>query len=269
MSRLEFWQNGEKVKGTFSAAEMQRRQTMVRQWMAENQVDAVILNSIHNINYFSDFVYCSFGRSYALVITQDKVTSVSAGIDGGQPWRRTAGDNITYTDWNKDNFWYALSTLVPSSARKVAIEGDFVSQQNYRRYLGTFAAAEIIDCANPIMFMRTIKSDEEISLIKRSAQIGDLGGAACVEAIAEGVPEHEVALHSTQTMIREIAKSYPHAELMDTWTWFQSGINTDGAHNPVTTRKIQRGDILSLNCFPMIAGYYTALERTLFCERSH
>lgn len=268
MSRLEFWQNGEKVKGTFSAAEMQRRQTMVRQWMAENQVDAVILNSIHNINYFSDFVYCSFGRSYALVITQDKVTSVSAGIDGGQPWRRTAGDNITYTDWNKDNFWYALSTLVPSSARKVAIEGDFVSQQNYRRYLGTFAAAEIIDCANPIMFMRTIKSDEEISLIKRSAQIGDLGGAACVEAIAEGVPEHEVALHSTQTMIREIAKSYPHAELMDTWTWFQSGINTDGAHNPVTTRKIQRGDILSLNCFPMIAGYYTALERTLFCEEA-
>jgi len=39
---------------------------------------------------------------------------------------------------------------------------------------------------------------------------------------------------------------------------------TDGAHNPVTTRRIGRGDILSLNCFPMIQGYYTALERTLF-----
>ena len=55
---------------------------------------------------------------------------------------------------------------------------------------------------------------------------------------------------------------------MDTWTWFQSGINTDGAHNPVTSRRIERGDILSLNCFPMIAGYYTALERTLFCEEA-
>jgi creatinase len=53
---------------------------------------------------------------------------------------------------------------------------------------------------------------------------------------------------------------------MDSWTWFQSGINTDGAHNPVTNRVIQSGDILSLNCFPMIFGYYTALERTLFCE---
>ena len=43
---------------------------------------------------------------------------------------------------------------------------------------------------------------------------------------------------------------------MDTWTWFQSGINTDGAHNPVTTRVIRKGDVLSLNCFSMISGYY-------------
>ena len=53
------------------------------------------------------------------------------------------------------------------------------------------------------------------------------------------------------------------AEYMDTWVWFQSGINTDGAHNPKTNRKLVNGDILSLNTFPMISGYYTALERTL------
>ncbi|SHL64301.1 Metallopeptidase family M24 [Roseovarius litoreus] len=29
---------------------------------------------------------------------------------------------------------------------------------------------------------------------------------------------------------------------------------------------VQSGDILSLNTFPMIFGYYTALERTLFCD---
>jgi len=69
-------------------------------------------------------------------------------------------------------------------------------------------------------------------------------------------------------MVRHIAKTYPHSELMDTWVWFQSGINTDGAHNPVTSRKVQKGDILSLNCFPMISGYYTALERTLFLDHA-
>ena len=35
--------------------------------------------------------------------------------------------------------------------------------------------------------------------------------------------------------------------LFAAWTWFQSGINTDGAHNPVTTRRVQKGDIVSLN----------------------
>ena len=28
--------------------------------------------------------------------------------------------------------------------------------------------------------------------------------------------------------------------------------------------RLQPGDILSLNCFPMVQGYYTALERTMF-----
>ena len=65
-------------------------------------------------------------------------------------------------------------------------------------------------------------------------------------------------------MEAEIARAYPNAEYRDTWVWFQSGLNTDGAHNPVTKRALQKGDILSLNTFPMISGYYTALERTLF-----
>ena len=114
--------------------------------------------------------------------------------------------------------------------------------------------------------LRMIKSEEEIAHITKMTAIADLGGAACAQAVGAGVAEHEVALHSTQTMVREIAKTWPDGELLDTWTWFQSGINTDGAHNPVTSRKIEKGDILSLNCFPMVAGYYVALERTLFCE---
>ena len=118
------------------------------------------------------------------------------------------------------------------------------------------------------MELRMIKSAEEIELIKNGARIADIGGAACCEAVETGVSEYEVALHSTAKMVREIAITYPDSELMDTWTWFQSGINTDGAHNPVTTRRIADGDILSLNCFPMISGYYTALERTLFLKHA-
>ncbi len=43
----------------------------------------------------------------------------------------------------------------------------------------------------------------------------------------------------TQAMVREIAKTYPHRSLMDTWVWFQLGINTDGAYNPATSRRVR------------------------------
>lgn len=151
---------------------------------------------------------------------------------------------------------------------KVGVEFDHMNLDSFAKLQKALPNAELVDIAQATMRMRMVKSDEEIVLIRHGARVADIGGAACVEAIAEGVPEHEVALHSTRAMVREIAATYPHIELMDTWTWFQSGLNTDGAHNPVMTRKIEKGDILSLNCFPMIAGYYTALERTLFFDHA-
>ena len=265
MEQLKTIRNGEKVKPTFSPSEMERRLAALRAHMAERQIDACLFTSNHNINYFSDFLYCAFGRTFGLVVTQEAHTTISANVDGGQPWRRSFGDNLVYTDWHRDNYFVAVKRLIPDGWR-VGIEFDHINVENLRKLQGALPAAELVDVGKPAMRMRMVKSDEEIAWIRESARIADIGGAACVEAIAVGVPEYEVALHATRAMVREIGTNHPHVELMDTWTWFQSGINTDGAHNPVTSRRIERGDILSLNCFPMPAGYYTALERTLFAE---
>lgn len=257
--------NGKKVNPTFSAKEYQARVTKLRQHMAKNNIDAVLFTSYHNINYYADFLYCSFGRNYGLVVTQDQHTTISANIDGGQPYRRSFGDNIVYTDWQRDNYFHAVKTLM-AGRRRIGVEFDHINVDNLQKLKHACPDAEIVDVSKACMAMRMIKSDEEIAVIRNGARIADIGGEACHKAIAVGVPEYEVALASTRAMVREIVRTYPDSELMDTWTWFQSGINTDGAHNPVTSRKIQKGDILSLNCFPMISGYYTALERTLFAE---
>lgn len=264
MENLKYITNGQAVQHTFSQAELTRRQTQLRQLMVTKNIDTAIFTSIHNINYYSDFLYCAFGRPYALVIDQDNATTLSANIDGGQPYRRTFGDNLVYTDWQRDNFFLGLKKLVSHAKGRIGIEFDHLSLERYNQIKALFPQAEIIDIAACCMQLRMVKSEEEIAHIKQGAAVCDVGGLALVEAVQEGIPEYEVALHTTQAMVREIAKHYPHSELMDTWTWFQSGINTDGAHNPVTSRRVQKGDILSLNCFSMIAGYYTALERTLF-----
>ncbi|KAG1694646.1 Creatinase [Nymphon striatum] len=85
---------------------------------------------------------------------------------------------------------------------------------------------------------------EEIAHITKMTAIADIGGAACAEAIGVGVPEHEVHCTRHKQWFAKLPRYFQTSELLDTWTWFQSGMNTDGAHNPVTSRKIESGDIL-------------------------
>ena len=197
------------------------------------------------------------------VVTAKRNIVVSANIDAGQPGRRCYGENIIYTDWERDNYFKAIISLV-KKVKRIGIEKDHLTMERYQNLKDSLNNPEIVDIAPFTMLQRMIKSEEEINLIKSGAKIADIGGEALVKEIKVGVTEIDIAMAGRDAMEKAIAKFHPNSELRDTWVWFQSGINTDGAHNPVTTRKLKRGDILSLNTFPMISGYYTALERTLF-----
>ena len=265
MKRSDFFQftNGSKIPLPFSDKEYENRLKGLRKIISENNLDVVILTSIQNIAYYSGFLYCSFGRTYACVVTPKRNIVVSANIDSGQPGRRCYGENLIYTDWKRDNYFKAIISLV-GKVKKIGIEKDHLTIERHHNLKDSLGNPEIIDIAPSAMLQRMIKSEEEITLIKSGAKIADIGGEALVKEIKIGASEIDIAMAGRDAMEKAIAKYHPNSELRDTWVWFQSGINTDGAHNPVTTRKLKRGDILSLNTFPMISGYYTALERTLF-----
>ncbi|GGB25594.1 creatinase [Flexivirga endophytica] len=267
LERLKVLHNGSKVPLTFSDAELERRIDGLRSIMADLQLDAVVLTSYHSIKYYSDFLFTYFGRSYAMVVTAADTVTITANIDAGMPWRRSYGENIVYTDWNRDNYYFAIQQALKQrgvTAKRVGVEDDQLPLILRQRLAAALDGAELVDVSQAAMRQRMIKSPEEIEVIKHGARIGDLGGEAIRQAIKVGATEYEVALAGTEAMVHEIAKTFPNSEIRDTWVWFQSGINTDGAHNWPTTRQLEEGDILSLNCFPMSSGYYTALERTLF-----
>lgn len=148
----------------------------------------------------------------------------------------------------------------------VGYEADHLTLLQSDKLRAFLSPSKVLDIAPATMQQRMRKSQAELDLIRHGAAVADVGGFAIHDAIKEGAREIDVAMAGRDAMELEIAKRFPDAEYRDTRVWFQSGINTDGAHNPVTSRKLQRGDILSLNTFPMISGYYTALERTMFKE---
>ena len=268
MNRPDFFtlKNGNKVKLPFSNREYDERVNKLKSVMNKNNLDLVILTSMHNIAYYTGFIYCSFGRPYGCVVTNEKIITISANIDASQPWRRSHCENIIYTDWKRDNFFKAITSIIANNnqLKNIGIENDHITIDIKKKFDAIFEKSAFKDISKELMKLRMIKSSEEIEIIKNGARIADLGGEEILKNIKEDASEIEIAIAGRDRMEREIVKTYPEAEYMDTWVWFQSGINTDGAHNPKTNRKLKKGDILSLNTFPMISGYYTALERTLF-----
>ena len=268
MERPDFFElkNGSKVKLPFSQTEYQNRLNKLRTTISKNNLDMIILTSMHNIAYYTGFIYCSFGRPYGCIITEKKIVTISANIDASQPWRRSFCDNVIYTDWKKDNFLKAIVSIIGKDKppKNIGIENDHITIETKEKLTSLFNFSNFKDVSKDLMKLRIIKSKEEIEIIRSGAKIADIGAEEIVKHIKVGASELEIAMTGRDKMELEIAKKYPEAEYMDTWVWFQSGINTDGAHNPKTSRKLVSGDILSLNTFPMISGYYTALERTLF-----
>lgn len=259
------WHNGDKDFLAFSDAEMARRQAALREWMAANDVDAALFTSHQSLVHVSGWLYCAFGRKIGMVLTQTAGTTISSGIDGGRPWRRSFGANISYTDWRRDNFYRALRQLT-HGVQRLALEYDHISLDDRRKLEAALPGVEMVDIGPVATALRMVKSAEELALLRQSARIGGIGIAAGVSAISAGMPEYEIAIAATNAMIREAGGAFPMVELMDIRALAQSGLNTDGAHNPVTNRRLRSGDILHLACFASLFGYSAAPARTFFCD---
>ena len=118
MNRPAFFSfpNGAAAPLPFASDEYEARLEGLRAILAAEGLDAALLTSMHGIAYYCGFLYCSFGRPFALVVTPERSVLVSANIDGGQPGRRCHGESLTYTDWQRDNYWRAVRSLTGTAA---------------------------------------------------------------------------------------------------------------------------------------------------------
>merc|ERR1719474_1495918 len=164
---------------------------------------------------------CKFGRNYAFMVDaqSENTDLICSNIDGGHPFRKSPKDctATVYTDWQKDNFFYAIHQVLDKNAKrkalKIGIEFDDMNLQLLQQIKDYFEPngykLEFVDIGVPQMELRILKSEEEQRLIRAGAEVADIGGYAVVDAIKNGADrEYEVAIASTNRMIREIADRF-------------------------------------------------------------
>ena len=261
--------------GYFTDHEMNRRLANLRRAMNEQSVEAVLITSVHNTLYYSNFWMVPWGREQGLVIPRDGEPAVIAPrIEHDRP-AKMVGDGSSFSDIRiyADNTsaidgWVGLARQVLRdrgiTGGRIGIEEDNVSITLHKALCAALPDLEFIEMGYAMMCEQMLKSDEEINLIRNGAEICDLGAQTFIDTIRDGVTEVQVARASVTAMEEEICRRFPGHECDGTFCWAQSGPeNTKVAHGLNTGRQIHSGDLLSLNVFPMILGYYHLLERSL------
>ncbi len=255
----------------FTTQEMARRLSSVKRVMAEQGIDAIVLCSVHNTLYYSGFWMVPWGRYQGMVIPREGEPAVIAPrIEFDRPHRMSVYEDVRIY-WDTQSPVDGIVTMIGDVLAERGIHGGtigfeetFASFEFHSKLQSGLTNFKLKPVAYDLMVSQKIKSEEELNVMRHGGQICDIGAQACVDAIREGITEVELQHVMIQAMELEICKRFPDEECDSTFAWFQSGpVNTTVAHALNTTRKVRKGDVLSLNVFPMIVGYYHLLERTL------
>ncbi|NKB77370.1 MAG: M24 family metallopeptidase [Gammaproteobacteria bacterium] len=255
----------------FSHDEMKRRIENAKRIMAQRGIDAIVINSVHNTLYYSGFWMVPWGRYQGVVIPKEgEPALIAPRIEFDRPHRMSVFEDVRIY-WDSESSVDGVVRIIGDVLADrgihhgvIGFEETFASYEFYSRLQVGLPKFNFAPMAHDLMVAQKIKSEEELNVMRQGGQICDIGANACVDAIREGITEVELQRMMIQAMESEICRRFPDEECDGTFAWFQSGpVNTAGAHALNTTRKLQRGDVLSLNCFPIIVGYYHLLERTL------
>ena len=216
----------------FSEQEMNRRLDRLRQCMDDTGVEAVLVTSVHNTLYYSNFWMIPWGRQQGLVIPREgEPTVIAPRIEYDRP-ARMIGDGSAFRDIRiyTDNAsaidgWVGLAREVLReggiTTGRIGIEEDNVSITMHKTLCASLPGLELVEMGYAMMREQMHKSDEEITLIRDGAGICDIGAQAFVDAVTEGVTEVQVARAAVTAMEEEICRRFPGEECDGSFCWAQ------------------------------------------------
>ena len=179
----------------------QQRTEELQNRLKDEGIDVLIITNIDSIYYFSAYwgdLGLEFGRPTMLVVASNgDVTLITAESESLMARAMTWVDDFGFYSDGVGAEWRDPLRKVFEKYRhsnRIAIESNNIPAviSNFLRQ--EFDLNDALDGTPIISQMRRIKSAEELNMIRQAGQVAVAMGIGGRDAIAEGVPEYEVAL---------------------------------------------------------------------------
>ncbi len=170
----------------------------------------------------------------------------------------TIDDEIIVTDI-KDVSEYDYENFF-TYCENVGFEEKYVTYYKYREYMHKYKINNLVETEDIIEKQRAIKDEIEIESIKKACELTDKCFEHLLKFIKKGMTEKEIAF--------EIEKYFKEngADGLAFPTIVASGINSSMPHAEPTDKKIESGDIITLDFGCIVDGYCSDMTRTIFVD---
>ncbi|WP_338550165.1 M24 family metallopeptidase [Roseovarius phycicola] len=238
----------------------------LRARMRDTGMDVALITDEDNVYYLTgyfDYLHMDFGRPTVLIVRAEGETLlVTPTIDLNTAQATAHVDRISAWNDGMGEEWRAELPGALKTAQTVGIELERMPPL-VRTYIDELVSLEKLINASPILAdMRMIKSSQELQLARHAGQVANAMMQAGRDAIADGTPEYEVALATTQAGTRkaaELLSAYYDDRDMSPNTHFlqimASGDTITKTHHRATTRIMRRGEPVFL-CFCGMTNFH-------------
>lgn len=142
----------------------------------------------------------------------------------------------------------------------VGFEENYVTYATYKEIMHRYKINNLVETEGIIEKQRQIKDEEEISYIRKACEITDNCFSYLLKYIKKGMTEKQIA-NEIENFFKEHGASgvsFP--------TIVASGENSSMPHAVPTDRKIQSGDVITIDMGCVYNGYCSDMTRTIFVD---
>jgi Xaa-Pro dipeptidase len=242
------------------------RMDELRRRMGEAGIDVALITDDDNVYYLTgyyDYLHMEFGRPTILVVPRDgKSLLITPTIDVVVARKSARVDRVAAWNDGAGNEWREELPQAVKGAGKVAIEPAHMPPV-VRAYVDELVGKDKLVSITPVLAdMRMIKSAHELQLARHAGEVAGAMMQAGRETIADGVPEYEVAIATSQAGTRKaaelLAAHYDDADMSPNTHFLQimaSGSDIIKTHHRASTRIMRKGEPVFL-CFCGMTNFH-------------
>lgn len=225
----------------------------LRDMMRNKCLTGVYVTSAENVFYMSGFTGFGDARLYinengAWIITDSRYTVQSA----------EQCPDYTLISGNADNINTLDNVLVKADVVRVGFENEKIAYRDYKALKERFDFAEFTDLDGYFTEKRDVKDEAEIAYIEKACSIACVSFNEILSIVRPGISEADVAAELEYRMKKNGASDRAFDTIV------ASGVRSAMPHGVASDKKIEYGDVVTIDFGCIYKHYCSDMTRTFF-----